>query len=249
MYPPWFRLPTQASAVAWLVLLGGCSFSPHFDDGKVGCSVGDGCPPGLVCAANQLCYEPGNLPDLSIIATPGEDLAVAAASDFAMAAASDLAVPAPDDLMMQVDLRSPCVPTGCPADACGSVPDGCGNNLQCTCSAGRVCGGAGTPGQCCTPDKNTCPPDANCGSAPNGCGGSNTCGTACAPDVCGGPIGADGGTPNFCGNRKCTPRKCESQPSGHFPNCGTLSDGCGAVLDCAECKAGLECVGNVCVTP
>src|SRR5205814_112508 len=64
---------------------------------------------------------------------------------------------------------SGCVSTSCQASGaqCGSVPDGCGQLLDCgSCSAPQSCGGSGIPNVCgCTPE----PDDALCGSL-HGCG-------------------------------------------------------------------------------
>ncbi|MFT4039197.1 MAG: hypothetical protein QM692_13505 [Thermomicrobiales bacterium] len=39
----------------------------------------------------------------------------------------------------QTTTSSPCAPSTCPPDGCGSVPDGCGGTLACGCGAGLTC--------------------------------------------------------------------------------------------------------------
>jgi hypothetical protein len=54
----------------------------------------------------------------------------------------------------------------------------------------------------------------------NGCGNVVSCGTCSSPQTCGG-----GGMAHVCG---CAPQTCGTR-------CGTVSDGCGGLLDCPPC--------------
>src|SRR5688572_14395769 len=62
--------------------------------------------------------------------------------------------------------------------SCGSVPNGCGVNVQCgTCPAPSICSSTNTCG--CTPT--TCQAQGkNCGTIPDGCGSTLTCGSCAA---------------------------------------------------------------------
>lgn len=79
-----------------------------------------------------------------------------------------------------------CNPTTCEAQGatCGTIPDGCGDTLNCgSCTDPETFGGGGTANVCgCTPT--TCEAQgANCGTIPDGCGGTLSCGAPCGP-VC-----------------------------------------------------------------
>ncbi len=82
---------------------------------------------------------------------------------------------------------------------------------------------------------------ANCGPVADGCGGLTAdCGTCAAGTVCGG-----GGTPSVCGTTVgdgggCVPTTCEKAGV----NCGPIGDGCGGVIECGTCPAGLSCGGG-----
>ncbi len=124
-----------------------------------------------------------------------------------------------------------CTPTTCAALGlgCGTLPDGCGNTLNCgTCTAPDTCGGAQS-GQCgCTPE--TCAQlGANCGSISDGCFTMLNCGTCTAPNACGG-----GAQPNQCG---CMPKTCAQLGA----DCGGVSDGCFTTLNCGTCMAPRTC--------
>ncbi len=138
---------------AGLVLaLAGCAFDPTLVD-RYRCGPGGECPPGLTCAADEVCRgtatdlgasptaPPGTVaaPDLAGTAAHHADLS---AQDLAepsrdlphpsdLASPPDLATPA--DLAHAADLASPiCTPRmHCKPDECGPVPDGCGGVLDC----------------------------------------------------------------------------------------------------------------------
>lgn len=145
---------------------------------------------------------------------------------------------------------------------CGKQSDGCGGSIDCGgCTAPAFCGGS-APSKCgvvgggttCTPKTCADFPGINCGRQPDGCGGTtDDCGTCTSPQICGG-----GGTPSVCGGGTvgadggslCTPKTCANLGK----DCGTVSDGCGGVLDCgSSCPSGQVCGGggtaNVCATP
>ncbi len=115
-----------------------------------------------------------------------------------------------------------CVPLTCMPDPmtqlCGTVSDGCGHTMDCSCSAGEVCMGgvcAPPPPECAATEAGT-----RCGSTENACGsGTVDCGgctgtTACAGGVC---------TP-------CTPPTCGAAV------CGSVSNGCGPEVSCGTCS-------------
>jgi hypothetical protein len=80
---------------------------------------------------------------------------------------------------------------------CGSIGDTCGGIVDCgNCPAGQICGGCGTPNQCCKPvcTPKTCAQQGfNCGAATDGCGNTIMCGTCTGVMICGGC-----GNPNVC---------------------------------------------------
>jgi hypothetical protein len=115
-----------------------------------------------------------------------------------------------------------CTQTTCAAQGknCGTIPDGCGGNLNCgACAGGNTC----TNNVCaCVPT--TCAAQGkNCGTISNGCGSQLNCGSCVSPQTCGG-----GGNANVCG---CTPTTC----AAHGSNCGTIPNGCGSTLSCGTC--------------
>jgi hypothetical protein len=76
----------------------------------------------------------------------------------------------------------------------------------------------------------------NCGMIPDGCGGVESCGMMCpAQQSCG---GGNPGMANVCAPGKmCTPR----QQCQFGSDCGLISDGCSAVLDCGMCPSPKTC--------
>lgn len=119
------------------------------------------------------------------------------------------------------------------------------------CDRREVC-----TGNLCTPvppDAGACAPvicgvgGKDCGVLPDGCGGVANCSTnpAGKPDCTPGET-CGGAGPNVCGSSSCTPVTCPLTGK----NCGVLSDGCSAVLQCGVCPAGQICggggVANVC---
>ncbi len=134
---------------------------------------------------------------------------------------------------------------------CGPVTDGCGGTLDCgfSCAITEVCG-ANEPGKCgavvCTPET-SCEkalagkPQGYCGFVPDGCGGEiKNCAAACTGnETCGG-----GGTPDVCGHGTtvCVPTKTIADCGAK--GCGSLSDGCGGVVDCGGCSVPETCGGG-----
>lgn len=164
--------------------------------------------------------------------------------------------------------------TECEPDDCGELmDDGCGGTLNCkrTCEAGEICG-LKRADKCDAPDPIVCESKSaaevcanKCGLVSDGCSGTIECtadngGVACGPaQLCG---GYDGNRhDNACVDipvPDCIPRTCESM--GY--KCGTASDGCGHVLDCAletgGCTGGTVCYfgdaadgkqPNTCIAP
>ncbi len=126
-----------------------------------------------------------------------------------------------------------CTPMSCDVqDAeCGSIPDACGNILDCgTCPEDLTCG-AGGPNQCgageCIPI--TCSQvGAECGSISDGCGNILNCGTCASGFSCN-----ENNYPPICvaDDGPCEPETCQSLGL----ECGTANDGCGGTLDCGPC--------------
>ena len=152
-----------------------------------------------------------------------------------------------------------CTPRGCPDDgSCGTMPDGCGDVINCGCEAGAACIDRACAPPPCAPT--TCAEEGVlCASISDGCGGTLECecplctpvsaGSACATVSCG--YASDGCSDvYFCSScpADCVPlTQC---PVGQ--SCGTVSDGCDGTLDCGQCAPGEVCGGrepNVCATP
>lgn len=146
---------------------------------------------------------------------------------------------------------TPLTVANCGPSQCGVIPDGCGGTVDCgtsKCTAGQVCGGAGQANLCaappCTP-LTACPAGLNCGSIANGCGGLVECG---GPNACqNGQICGGGGVGNVCGGgsvvqdggTSCTPI------TACLPNqCGPIANGCGGIVQCADCTGGAVCGGG-----
>ncbi len=146
-----------------------------------------------------------------------------------------------------------CTPLTCDdydanAGICGEVPDGCGETIDCgfDCASDEICG-AQEPGKCGTAmcEPITCEealaslPDNYCGFVSDGCGGEiENCADACTGgETCGG-----GGTPDVCGQgQSCVPRTTADCGS---TNCGSISDGCGGLIDCGSCSGAETCGGG-----
>lgn len=181
-----------------------------------------------------------------------------------------------------------CVPTGPPVteDAgacgalsctpdpqthlCGTVTDGCGHSMACSCAAGETCSGGicgAVAPECSTPDGGT-----RCASTPNACGSANvTCGTCpggqcvsgmcttCAPPSCGklscGKVENACGESVTCGTcdsgtcyegQCCNPLTCAEASDGGPADCAAVNLGCGVSKSCAPCAAGEACTDHVC---
>jgi hypothetical protein len=116
---------------------------------------------------------------------------------------------------------------------CGTVSDGCGKTLDCTCPMGQQCYGGvcGTlPPECKGADGGA---GSVCGSVPNACGSGNV--------NCGGCTGTTTCTGGTC--TSCTPPTCGST------TCGEVSNGCGPKVSCGTCGSGEQCYDGGCCTP
>jgi hypothetical protein len=152
----------------------------------------------------------------------------------------------------------PCVPRATCVVAngryCDTINDGCGGVLQCgDCPTGQRCGTGDRDRHVCVSADPTCTPltcdqagGRLCGKIGDGCGGPLDCDPCPAGQICGG-----GGIANVCGagpGTMCTAITCV-QPTGRY--CGTIGDGCGKMMTCGDCPAGLSCgtgtQANVCV--
>jgi hypothetical protein len=107
-----------------------------------------------------------------------------------------------------------CTPTTCAAQGatCGTIPDGCGNTLDCgSCAAPQTCGGGGTANVCgCTPT--TCAAQgATCGTIPDGCGDTLSCDSCATGFVC---------TAGQCCN------DTTANIGNYFPECITVTGSC-----------------------
>ena len=140
-----------------------------------------------------------------------------------------------------------CTPQG--GQYCGEIGDNCGGKLACgecaqpgySCGARgieHVCGGDPNAGACTV---NSCEPENGryCGKVGDGCGGELDCGDCPVDQACGAA-----GLPNLCAATPgtCTPLTCSD---GAAKYCGEIGDGCGGVLDCGVCDAGLECGARI----
>jgi hypothetical protein len=227
---------SMRALLLWLLgaVLTGC-FAERTDyrSGEVACSrIGAECPPGLLCARDNRCYRPGELPpdapivDARIVDGPAADAG--------------------------------CTPVGdaCAGRACGFASDSCGHTVPCgtmagLCPSGEQCDGTGkcTTGPC-TP-RTSCPTGADCGTIDKGCGlGSLSCGGpcpatkptcvanvctctlfSCPTDACGSYANGCGGF-MFCGD--CTNgRKCDSGTCRNL----TQDEAC-AGLSCGQVSSG-----------
>jgi hypothetical protein len=186
-------------------------FSPGLGDGAVACGDGDRCPPRYFCHAV----------DRRCYKTPDEG-----GADFG------------ESFDFGGEDFASCSRASCGPQSCGVIPDECGGTLDCGdgCSMGRSCGGGGTPHQCGCPTQVSCGA-RNCGTMPDGCGGVESCGASCpSGQTCG---GGNGGAkmPNVCSaGQACVPMTCQVGKQ-----CGLVSDGCSAVLDCGACQQGKSC--------
>lgn len=138
-----------------------------------------------------------------------------------------------------------CQPATCQSAGanCGSMPDGCGNVVQCgSCSGTETCGGGGAPNVCgagtCTPT--TCAAEGkNCGTISDKCSDVLACGSCTAPETCGG-----GGVANVCG--AAPDAGVSNQDSGGTT--GQCDPGCMAQSG-AVCCTTCGCDGTVKCTP
>lgn len=199
------------TAFALSLVAAGC-FTPDLGDGAIACGANRACPPRYFCHADNHCYK---TPDSGGDADLGGETFDFAGGDFAA-----------------------CVRAICGAQSCGVIPDNCGSTMDCgnLCSTGRSCGGGGTPHQCGCPTQVSCG-NRNCGTIPDGCGGVESCGGTCpSGQTCGGG-GGGSKMPNVCASGPaCMPKVCQQDK-----DCGIISDGCSAALDCGMCKSGKSC--------
>jgi hypothetical protein len=152
-----------------------------------------------------------------------------------------------------------CTPLACPADdTCGTLPDGCGGQLNCGCEGSEVC----VNNECIIPGcvPTTCDAENTiCSSISDGCGDVLVCDcplctplsqeAACAGVSCG--TVSDGCSSTYL---------CSQCPEGCVPltacpsqfDCGIISDGCDGTLDCGNCDTGEVCGAggpNACGVP
>jgi hypothetical protein len=129
-----------------------------------------------------------------------------------------------------------CTPVSDCTGRCGTLPNGCGGVLSCTCGADQICLAGGVCGvpQCV---KTTCQAEgATCGVMADGCGGVLDCGDCPEGQACG-IVSA-----NQC-TQTCTPNDEEMACDGV---CGFVSDGCGGVHQCPGCDGSLSCIAGAC---
>lgn len=132
---------------------------------------------------------------------------------------------------------------------CGTIPDGCGDVLDCgECDDDGICGlkkanKCTSPNDVCEriPEDEACA-GKQCGFEGDGCGGTYECGTCEDGEVCGSEVpfecGPDTGGPTTC---QAKIESCESVGA----ECGIIGDGCGGTIDCNEelggCPDGTFC--------
>jgi hypothetical protein len=129
---------------------------------------------------------------------------------------------------------------------CGSHSDACGGWLDCgDCAANQRCSpGVDSMGRetakCVACMPKTCAQlGAQCGVYSDGCGGTLNCGTCGTGSTCThgyDPMGFESWT---C--QTCTPKTCAQLGA----QCGYISDGCGATLNCGTCGTGSQCTQGV----
>jgi hypothetical protein len=116
---------------------------------------------------------------------------------------------------------------------CGTLTDGCGHTMPCTCPAGQQC----YSGLCMTPPPECADTDAGaaCGAVPNACGSGNIqCGPCAGGATC---------VKNVC--TSCTPRTCtEVLDGGAATSCTPVDLGCGQKKSCLPCGAGDVCIAD-----
>ena len=128
-----------------------------------------------------------------------------------------------------------CAPLTCSPNAqtklCGTVTDGCGHTMACSCAAGQSCAGGvcgAVPPECTPPDGGV-----SCGSVQNSCGsGSVSCPATCT--------GAQQCVKGTC--TACTPPACGQA------TCGQVSNGCGPAVSCGTCTTSETCYDGGCCT-
>jgi hypothetical protein len=171
-----------------------------------------------------------------------------------------------------------CAPLTCTPFAgmqlCGTIHDGCGKALGCTCPSGLQCvaGVCSKPAPECASAGGT-----KCGSVQNACGsGHVSCGGCsgdskcvngscmpCTPPACGaaacGSVGNGCGPSVSCGTCPasevcedggcCKPTTCaEALEGGLASGCGAVDLGCGIKKPCRPCGTGEVCVNSACQT-
>jgi hypothetical protein len=128
------------------------------------------------------------------------------------------------DTLGNITLQAPVscqASTSCTAQnaQCGSIPDGCGNSLNCgNCSQPQVCTAAN---RCCTPS--TCAfQGRTCGTTSDGCGNTLDCGGCVAGMSCGGSGVC------ICNNgfASCNGGTCNTDLSSNVDNCGACNYSC-----------------------
>jgi len=210
----------------------------HFTDPCTGTTMvcGSQCPHGQVCTGSgttQSCQPPacgGKCGDIGVdscgvpIVCPGCSTGQACVNNACVTQAD--AGSAPD--------AGGCTPLTCmPStniDLCGTVTDGCGHTIQCSCPTGLQCIG----GRCQTTPLE-CDTDAGtrCGQTTNACGSGTV--------QCGDCTGA-----TKCTNGLCMP--CTA-PSCNGATCGSVNNGCGPTVTCGSCAGIDTCVDGGCCKP
>ncbi|HMI87789.1 MAG TPA: hypothetical protein VK550_27070, partial [Polyangiaceae bacterium] len=122
---------------------------------------------------------------------------------------------------------------------CKKIGDNCGRELDCgECEPDQICkSNVCVPANGCVPIACSAARRPNyCGKISDGCGAILDCGDCAMPQECGAA-----GLPNVCGigPDKCTGISCTYSGGGQY--CGRIGNGCGGVLDCAQCASGEVC--------
>jgi hypothetical protein len=115
---------------------------------------------------------------------------------------------------------------------CGTVTDGCGHTMACSCPSGQQC----IAGQCSPtpPECTSADGGESCGTVANSCGsGKVTCPSKCS------------------GNSECVSGQCTActPPTCGARTCGQVSNGCGPAVTCGSCATGDSCYDGGCCTP
>jgi hypothetical protein len=245
-------------------------------------TCGSACATGQVCVADannpasQSCQPKACTGKCGVVGTDACGVVINCGGCGAGLACVDNACVTPDGGGPTADAGQCAALTCTPAaqtKLCGTVTDGCGHTMACSCPSGQFCIGgecAPLPPECSNDGGAACGTVANaCGSGniacPTKCAGDTSCVkgvcTTCTPPACGartcgqvsngcGPAvscGSCGGETCYDGGC-CNPRTCaDAIDAGAVPGCAPIDMGCGVKQSCSPCSTGEICTNDQCV--